>query len=72
MARRTGIELKDTGIRDEHGMEPIPSFSSPEKGVANTNGVAHEEITYSATYTGDDSMDIDQSQYSCKIHIRKS
>ncbi|KDN62212.1 putative cupin domain-containing protein [Colletotrichum sublineola] len=30
--RKTGIELPDTGIRDEHGMQPIDGlFSSPEK-----------------------------------------
>ncbi|KAB2573021.1 Centromere protein 3 [Lasiodiplodia theobromae] len=30
--RKTGITLKDTGVRDEHGMEPIDGiFSSPEK-----------------------------------------
>ncbi|KAK4214978.1 kinetochore CENP-C fungal-like protein [Rhypophila decipiens] len=30
--RKTGITLKDTGIRDEHGMEPIDAlFSSPRK-----------------------------------------
>ncbi|KAJ9641781.1 mitotic fidelity of chromosome transmission- protein [Coniosporium tulheliwenetii] len=30
--RKTGITLKDTGIRDEHGFEPIDGmFSSPEK-----------------------------------------
>lgn len=59
MSRRTGAQLKDTGIRDEHGMEPIPSFSSPEKGAPRTNGVVHEEeITVTATYTADDSMEV--------------
>ncbi|KAL0941057.1 cupin domain-containing protein [Colletotrichum truncatum] len=30
--RKTGIELPDTGVRDEHGMQPIDGlFSSPEK-----------------------------------------
>ena len=43
-------------------MEPIPSFSSPEKGPPTTNGVHHEETTYTATYTADDTMDIDQSE----------
>lgn len=31
-ARKTGITLKDTGVRDEHGMEPLDAlFSSPRK-----------------------------------------
>ncbi|KAL9131979.1 MAG: hypothetical protein Q9217_000188 [Psora testacea] len=59
--RRTGVELKDTGVRDEHGIEPIPSFSSPVKDGLKSNGVLHEETTYTATYTADDSMEIDQS-----------
>lgn len=30
MRRKTGITLKDTGIRDEHGLEPVSGiFSSP-------------------------------------------
>jgi hypothetical protein len=30
--RKTGIMLQDTGVRDEHGMEPLDGiFSSPEK-----------------------------------------
>lgn len=30
--RKTGITVRDTGIRDEHGLEPIDHlFSSPEK-----------------------------------------
>ena len=43
-------------------MEPIPSFSSPEKAQPNENGVHHEKTTYTVTYTADDSMDIDQSE----------
>ncbi|MCJ1307345.1 hypothetical protein MMC25_000991 [Agyrium rufum] len=40
--RRTGIILKDTGIRDEHGLEPLDGlFSSPEKSPAKRNGVHH-------------------------------
>ncbi|MCJ1249672.1 hypothetical protein MMC30_006898 [Trapelia coarctata] len=46
--RKTGITLKDTGIRDEHGLEPIDGiFSSPEKSPAKQNGNAHNStITY--------------------------
>lgn len=55
--RRTGAELKDPGVRDENGMEPVPSFSSPAKPMFQPNG-----ITQDVTYSADDSMDIDQSE----------
>ncbi len=30
--RKTGVTLRDTGVRDEHGMEPLDDiFSSPSK-----------------------------------------
>ena len=36
--RKTGITVKDTGIRDEHGMEPIDAlFSSPSKPNGNSD-----------------------------------
>ncbi len=57
MSRRTGVELKDTGVRDENGIEPIPSFSSPAKPAFQSNGISHD-ITDSA----DDSMDIVESR----------
>ena len=57
MSRRTGVELKDTGVRDENGIEPIPSFSSPAKPAFQQNGITHN-ITDSA----DDSMDIAESK----------
>ncbi|KAF9877686.1 hsp70-like protein [Colletotrichum karsti] len=47
--RKTGIELPDTGVRDEHGMQPIEGlFSSPEK----DNGSADET-------TGEQDMELD-------------
>ena len=39
LSRRTGATLRDTGIRDEHGLEPVPSFSSPAKSATRANGV---------------------------------
>lgn len=48
MSRKTGIILKDTGIRDEHGMEPIDGiFSSPEKPSSSrkTNGSGNATLT---------------------------
>ncbi|KAK4990743.1 mitotic fidelity of chromosome transmission-related protein [Elasticomyces elasticus] len=37
IGRKTGITLKDTGIRDEHGLEPLDGiFSSPAKSATRT------------------------------------
>ncbi len=55
--RKTGITLKDTGIRDEHGLEPIDGiFSSPEKSPAKQNGNAHN-----SSITDEEDMDIGHS-----------
>ena len=36
--------MKDSGVRDEHGMEPLDSlFSSPEKTKSKGKAVAEEE-----------------------------
>ena len=57
MSRRTGVELKDTGVRDENGIEPIPSFSSPVKAAIQPNGISHD-----VTQSADDTMDIVESK----------
>ncbi|MCJ1479676.1 hypothetical protein MMC13_008362 [Lambiella insularis] len=55
--RKTGISLKDTGIRDEHGLEPIDGiFSSPEKSPAKQNGNGNH-----STITEEEDMDIGES-----------
>ncbi|KAA6409955.1 MAG: RmlC-like cupin [Lasallia pustulata] len=55
--RKTGVTLKDTGIRDEHGLEPIDGiFSSPEKSPPKRNGA-----TENATIIEEEDMDIGQS-----------
>lgn len=59
--RRTGVTLEDTGVRDEHGMEPIPSFSSPQKLDAIVEDGDHQDAN-TATYTADDSMEMAQSR----------
>ncbi|KAL8964062.1 MAG: hypothetical protein Q9183_004734 [Haloplaca sp. 2 TL-2023] len=44
--RATGIQVKDLGPRDEHGMEPMTGlFSSPEKSPPKRNGVVHKTTT---------------------------
>ena len=55
--RRTGATLEDTGVRDENGFEPIPSFSSPAKSILPQNGITHD-----ATNSAEDSMEIDHSE----------
>lgn len=49
LRRKTGITLKDTGVRDEHGMEPLDGiFSSPEKSpqkFGSRGGVATSSST---------------------------
>lgn len=43
--RKTGIELPDTGIRDEHGMEPLENlFSSPERENVSRPELGNETI----------------------------
>ncbi|KAL1903396.1 mitotic fidelity of chromosome transmission-related protein [Sporothrix stenoceras] len=42
--RKTGVTLRDTGVRDEHGMEPIDNiFSSPTKGNSDDDDAEEEE-----------------------------
>ncbi|OHE99199.1 cupin [Colletotrichum orchidophilum] len=43
--RKTGIELPDTGVRDEHGMQPIDGlFSSPEKDNRSASDDGEEDM----------------------------
>lgn len=47
LRRKTGVTLKDTGVRDEYGMQPIDDiFSSPEKGGNDSDdGEADMDLT---------------------------
>lgn len=57
LGRKTGVFLKDTGARDEHGMQPLDDiFSSPEKD--SQNGVEEEDDEES----DEEPMDIDESE----------
>ncbi len=65
--RRTGTTLEDTGVRDENGFEPIPSFSSPAKSLFQPTGVTHD-----ATNSAEDSMEIDHSEIgNLRLFVRK-
>jgi centromere protein C len=58
LSRKTGITLKDTGVRDEQGLEPLDGiFSSPEKSAMKTNSNGAN----GHTSEGDD-MDIGDSE----------
>jgi hypothetical protein len=53
--RKTGVELPDNGMRDEHGLQPIDGiFSSPEKTVDTPDGAAGSD--------GEQDMVIDSSE----------
>ncbi|KAI9776978.1 MAG: hypothetical protein M1839_009122 [Geoglossum umbratile] len=59
--RRTGVTLKDTGIRDEYGLEPIDGIfsspaKSPEKSPTRGNGAAKN-----STITTEEEMEIGNS-----------
>ncbi|KAK0651185.1 kinetochore CENP-C fungal-like protein [Cercophora newfieldiana] len=57
--RKTGITLKDTGIRDEHGMEPLDAlFSSPSKPDKSTHADEEEEEDESDDNDTGEAMDI--------------
>ena len=61
--RKTGTVLKDTGIRDANGMEPLEGiFSSPEKSLPKRNGVKHD-----STISEDETMDVGESNRSSEL-----
>jgi centromere protein C len=62
--RKTGIVLKDSGIRDKHGMEPIDGiFSSPEKTPSRRKRKSNQTIT------SESEMEIDQSMLDGYIEV---
>lgn len=58
---KTGITIRDTGARDEHGMQPLADiFSSPEKtATVNLNG-ARTPSSSRAQYSENDDGDSDE------------
>lgn len=58
ISSKTGVMLKDTGVRDEHGMQPLEDiFSSPEK--ESQNGAEEGEDEEESE---EEPMDIDNSK----------
>ncbi|KAF1990687.1 hypothetical protein K402DRAFT_389615 [Aulographum hederae CBS 113979] len=57
--RKTGLTVKDTGVRDEYGMEPLDNlFSSPEKSPFRRN-TQTENITF--TMNASEDMEVAQT-----------
>lgn len=53
---KTGVYLKDTGARDEHGMQPLDDiFSSPDKDSRNGADESEDE-------SDEEPMDIDEGK----------
>lgn len=60
---KTGVFLKDTGARDEHGMQPLDDiFSSPEKDSHNGADDFDEE-------SDEEPMDIDEGKPDRRIRV---
>ncbi|ROW04264.1 hypothetical protein VSDG_01131 [Cytospora chrysosperma] len=58
--RKTGVSLKDTGVRDEHGMQPLDDvFSSPDK--ESQNGVGDYDDDEDEEESEEEPMDIDET-----------
>lgn len=58
--RKTGVFLKDTGLRDEHGMQPLDDiFSSPEK-ESRSGAEEEEEEAEEDDDSEEEPMDIDE------------
>lgn len=56
--RKTGVTLRDTGVRDEHGMEPIDNiFSSPAKGGSDDGDEEEEDDEEEGEEADDDDDD---------------
>ncbi|KAG9241100.1 Mif2/CENP-C like-domain-containing protein [Calycina marina] len=59
--RKTGLTLPDTGLRDEHGLEPMDDlFSSPEKSTRKPNGMNGINHRANSTLSSDE-MEIGES-----------
>jgi centromere protein C len=41
LIRKTGITLKDTGVRDEHGLEPVSGIFSSSPAISVQHNLNH-------------------------------
>lgn len=62
------MTVPDTGVRDEHGLEPIDHlFSSPEKApiAKTTQKRGRKSVNVNATLSSEEDMDMGESRLSC-------
>lgn len=70
--RKTGLTLPDTGIRDEHGLEPIDGlFSSPAKPAPKSNKSTKKTngANANATLSSSEDMEMNESTSSAAWQI---
>ena len=64
VCRKTGIMLKDSGVRDEHGLGPIDGiFSSPDAAELGEKTNGHSTLTDAAMDIAHTSNDSDHACY---------
>jgi hypothetical protein len=62
VGRKTGLTVPDSGIRDEHGLEPMDHlFSSPEKPKSNRPVKIVHVRNLNATLSSEEDMDMGHS-----------
>jgi centromere protein C len=60
--RKTGLTVPDSGIRDEHGLEPMDDlFSSPNKVPKSSPKKKSMAKTANATISSEEDMEIGES-----------
>jgi len=64
--RKTGLTVPDSGIRDEHGLEPMDDlFSSPNKVPKSSAKRKSITKTASATISSEEDMEMGESMFLC-------
>jgi hypothetical protein len=58
LTRKTGITLKDTGVRDEHGLEPVSGIFSSSPAIS----VQHN-LNHALEDEGEDDMEMQESRW---------
>lgn len=62
--RKTGLTVPDSGIRDEHGLEPMDGlFSSPNKAPKSSAKRKSMAKTANATLSGEEDMEMGESTF---------
>lgn len=62
--RKTGLTVPDSGIRDEHGLEPMDDlFSSPNKAPKSSAKRKSVAKTANATISSEEDMEMGESMF---------